>query len=94
MINFIELFNAIAKIVKPSYAGEIIATKMDDKFSDIGIDSLDTLMMLMYLCEIYDVPEAVAKEWTPQSVQEVYDLLMAHKNREPESVHAAVESVK
>ena len=94
MIDFIELFNAVAKVAKPSYAGEVIATKMEDKFADIGIDSLDGLIMLMYLCEIYDVPEAVAKEWTPHSVQEVYDLLMAHKNREPESVQAAVESVK
>ena len=93
-MNFIDLFNAVAKVAKPAHAGVAVASSMDDKFADIGIDSLDGLIMLMYMCEIYGVAESVSKEWMPHNVKDLHDLLMAHKTREPESIESAIKGIQ
>jgi acyl carrier protein len=95
MINFIELFNMVSQVSRPAHAKEAPATSMEDKLADIGIDSLDGLIMTMYFCELYGIPEDdETKEWHPTSVQEVFDYLMKRKTQEPESVAAAKEAIK
>lgn len=42
-------FDAIAKIVSERTGCEVSAVKPDSKFSDLGIDSLDTVELLMEL---------------------------------------------
>ena len=95
MTNFIDLFNMVSQVARPVHAKETPATSMDDKLSDIGIDSLDGLVMTMYFCELYGIPEDdETKEWHPTSVQEVYDYLVRRKTQEPESVDAARKAIK
>jgi acyl carrier protein len=68
---------------------------MEDAFADIGLDSLDGLVMLMYLCELYGIPDDdETKTWAPKTVQEVHDLIMSRKTQEPESVEKALEACK
>jgi acyl carrier protein len=67
---------------------------MDDVFSDIGLDSLDGLVMLMYFDELYGIADEVSKEWSPKSVQELYDLVMASKTKEPASMEEVAEVCK
>lgn len=95
MINFIELFNMVSQVSRPAHAKEAPATTMEDKLADIGIDSLDGLIMTMYFCELYGIPEDdETKEWHPTSVQEVFDYLIKRKTQEPESIEAAREAIK
>lgn len=95
MINFIDLFNMVAKVAKPVHMSFTPATAMEEKMADLGLDSLDGLVMMMYLCELYGIPDNdETKGWHPETVQEVYDLLMANKTMEPESVEAAREQIK
>jgi len=95
MIDFIELFNMVAKVAKPVHMSFTPASAMEDKMEDLGLDSLDGLVMMMYLCELYGIPDNdETKGWHPTTVQEVYDLLMANKTMEPESVEAAREQIK
>ncbi|MCI9446467.1 MAG: acyl carrier protein [Lachnospiraceae bacterium] len=42
-------FDAIAKIVSERTGCDVSAVKPDSKFSDLGIDSLDTVELLMEL---------------------------------------------
>jgi acyl carrier protein len=93
-MNFIEIFNYVAKIARPAHAKESIAEAMEDQFQDIGLDSLDGLVMLMYFDELYGIDDAVSKEWSPKSVQELYDLVMANKTKEPASMEEVKESCK
>jgi acyl carrier protein len=67
---------------------------MDDAFQDIGLDSLDGLVMLMYFDELYGIADEVSKEWTPKSVQELYDLVMPNKTKEPASMEEVKEVCK
>ena len=95
MINFIDLFNMVAKVAKPVHMSFTPATAMEEKMVDLGLDSLDGLVMMMYLCELYGIPDNdETKGWHPETVQEVYDLLMANKTTEPESVEKAREQIK
>ena len=94
MIDFIELFNAVARVAKPSHMSFKPAESMDDAMAELSIDSLDGLVMLMYFCELYGVDDETSKEWHPTTVQECYDLLMANKTTEPESIEKAKEQIK
>lgn len=94
MIDFIELFNVVARAAKPAHMSFKPAESMEDAMAELSIDSLDGLVMLMYFCELYGVDDETSKEWHPTTVQEVYDLLMANKTIEPESVEKAKEQIK
>jgi acyl carrier protein len=93
-MNFIEIFNYVAKVARPAHTKASIAESMDDIFQDIGLDSLDGLVMLMYFDELYGIDDAVSKEWSPKSVQELHDLVMANKTKEPASMEEVIEVCK
>jgi acyl carrier protein len=95
MINFIDLFNMVAHVAKPIHMSFTPASAMDQKMEDLWLDSLDGLVMMMYLCELYGIPDNdETKGWHPETVQEVYDLLTANKTKEPESLEKAKEQIK
>ena len=93
-MNFIEIFNYVAKVARPAHAKASIADSLDDQFADIGLDSLDGLVMLMYFDEIYGIADEISKEWTPKSVQEIHDLIMANKTKDPTSMEEVAEVCK
>lgn len=93
-MNFIEIFNYVAKIARPAHSMPSVAQSMEDEFEAIGLDSLDGLVMLMYFDELYGIDDAVSKEWTPKSVKELYDLVMANKTKEPVSMEEVAEVCK
>jgi len=39
-MNFIEIFNHVAKVARPAHSMPSIAQSMEDAFDDIGLDSL------------------------------------------------------
>lgn len=94
-MNFIDLFNMVSTVARPAHAGKVIATSMEDTLQDIGLDSLDGLVMLMYFCELYGIPDDdETKDWHPKSVQETYDLIMTRKTQEPTSVEEARKAIR
>lgn len=94
MIDFIELFNRVAQVAKPAHPDFNNAKSMDDKMADIGIDSLDGLLMMMFFCELYGIDTEKTKEWYPTTVQQVHDLLQANKTTEPTSIDEAIKAIK
>jgi hypothetical protein len=50
--------------------------------------------MMMYLTDVYGVSEEVSKGWVPTTLQEIYDLLMAHKTKEPTSIDDVIDYIK
>jgi acyl carrier protein len=93
MTDFIELFNMVFAVSKPAHADDAHAS-MDQTLAAAGIDSLDGLVMMMYLCELYGIDDKGSREWRPTTVREVYELVMAHKTREPVSVASAREQIR
>jgi|Laugrefa1bdmlbdn_1035148.scaffolds.fasta_scaffold04132_3 hypothetical protein len=94
MIDFIKLFNATAKVAKPMSPDFDNAKSLDDQLQDIDVDSLDSLLIGLYMCELYGIPEDKGKELVPVTIREIHDFLMQHKTKEPESIEAAIEAIK
>jgi acyl carrier protein len=92
--DFMTLLNAVAKIAKPFNAEYKDVTSMSDKLADSGLDSLDMLLTSVYLCDVFDIDEETGKTLSATTVQELFDWLMQHKRRMPESLDAALEAIK
>ena len=67
---------------------------MDVEFKEIDIDSLDTLMLVIYTCELYGIDEETGKECNPKTARELWDFIQAHKTRDVTDVAAALEECK
>ena len=93
-MDFIELFNQVARVAKPLHADFNNAKAMNDKMAEIGIDSLDGLLIMMFFCEIYGIDVELTKEWYPTTLQEFYDLIDANKTTEPTSIEEAIKAIK
>lgn len=96
MINtpdeFLKLMSSVARVVKPELEEDF--KSLDTPFVESGLDSLDGLLTCMYMCEIYGVSAEIAKAWHPTTLREVYDFIMEHKTREPNSIQEALELIQ
>jgi len=92
-MDFIKLFNEVARVAKPMSPDFDNAKSLEDKLSDIDVDSLDSLLIGIYLCEIFDVPEELGKDLIPETVGHIHDFIMQHKKKEPESIEAAIAGI-
>ena len=92
--KFLELFNAVVKIAKPFHDEAPDLEALDVKFADTTIDSLDMLVIIMYLGEIFDISEESAKDLRVPTVRDLYDFIKENGKRFPEDLMAALEEVK
>lgn len=93
-MNFLELFNGVARVARPVHVAHTPVTDLNLNLAEYGLDSLDMLMICIYLCELYGIPEETGKEMPAETVQIIQDFILAHKTQEPESVAAALESIQ
>ena len=94
MIDFLELLNKVARVARPAHHEFVPITDMNLKFTESCLDSLDMLMVGMYMSEIYDIEDAIAKELRPETPAQMLEEIVKYKKRDPESVEAAVEMIK
>lgn len=90
----LELFNGLIAVVTPVNSNAAEALSLDDNLADTGLDSLDLLMMAIYLSDIYGAPEEAVKDMQPITVRDMFDHIIKHKTKEPVNVHEAIELVK
>ena len=93
-MNEIDLFNQVARLARPAFRDYVPIETLDMPFPETGLDSLDGVMISIYLCEIYDIEEEVAKEFSFTTPAELFELCHKHKKKTPESVEAAMEMIK
>ena len=93
-MDFLELFNAVARAVRPAHQEYKDVTDMDMPLQDAGLDSMDALMMGIYFCDIYGIPEEIGKEMQPRTPREFQEFLEKHKTKpSPTSVKEAMQEV-
>jgi acyl carrier protein len=90
----IELFNALARKARPAHCDYIPIESLDIPWAETGLDSMDALMMVIFLSDIYAIPEMAAKEFQFATPAELFALVDQHKTTEPETLEAAMEHVK
>jgi hypothetical protein len=91
-MDFIELFNKVARVVKPAHHDYVPVTDLDTDLKETNLDSMDGMMMSIYFCDIYGIPEAVGKEMMFKSARECWDFIQLHKTKEPSGT--AEEAIK
>ena len=92
--QYLEFLTGLAKIVKPLHRNTVTVPDMDVEFKEIDIDSLDTLMLVIYTCELYGIDEETGKECNPKTARELWDFIQTHKTRDVTDVAAALEECK
>ena len=104
----IALFNEVIKVAKPAGINRPTATDMNqDLVADLGLDSLDTLMLTVYMADIYGIPEEKLKQLRPAEIENpdgtksksmtiayIYDFIDANKTSDPASLEEAVAKIK
>lgn len=94
-VNFLDMVNAVARLVRPNYLPYAPLPAMSAPFTASGLDSLELLMCNVYIGEIYGVPEEIGKNLPPPSnAQEMLDGISPHVTRQPESIEQALEQVR
>ena len=89
--EFIELLNEVAKKAKPFNRELAPIDSMEMILKETGLDSLDMLMCVVYLCEIYDVEDEKSKEMLGTTPQELLDFLKEWGRRQPSDLAQARE---
>lgn len=92
-MDFLELFNAVAKKVRPAYQEYKDVTNLDIPFAETGLDSMDGLMMGIFMCDIYGIDDETGKTMQPQTPREMMEFLEKHKTKTPVSVQESVDGV-
>jgi hypothetical protein len=90
----IALFNRLARLARPAHTEYVPLETLETPWPETGLDSMDSLMMSIFYSDIYGVPEAVVKEFTPQTPAEMVALMKQHKSQEPASIEEAMERVQ
>ena len=93
-MNFLELFNGVARIARPVHVSHTPVTDTELDLVEYGLDSLDMLMICIYMCELYGIPEETGKEMSAKTVLEIEDFVMTHRTQQPETVAQALESIQ
>jgi len=89
--DFILLLNQVAKKAKPFNDELLPVDSMDTVLVETGLDSLDTLMCTVYLCEIYDVEDEKSKEMRGATPQDLFNFLKEWGRRQPSDLAQAKE---
>jgi acyl carrier protein len=89
--EFIQLLNEVAKKAKPFNSELIPIGSMEDILKETGLDSLDMLMCVVYLCEIYDVEDEKSKEMLGETPQDLLNFLKEWGRRQPADLAQAKE---
>jgi acyl carrier protein len=90
----LELFNSLIAIITPVNSMGAKGESLDQPLSETGLDSLDLLMMGIYLSDIYGVSEEVAKTMQPATVGDMFIFMEQHATKTPTSLQEALDSVE
>jgi len=93
-MNRLELFNALLGVVKIDPSNIEPAVSEDVTLEDAGLDSFDLALFGMYIAEIYDIPEDVARNIPMTTIREAFEYAEQHGAKKPESVDAVMESIQ
>jgi hypothetical protein len=92
--DFISLLNFVAKKAKPHGNDLLKITAMKQDLRDCGLDSLDMLVVGMYLCEAWDIDNETSKGMNGHTPELLLGFLEMHGRRKPNTYDEAVSLIK
>ena len=93
-MDYLHLFNEVIKVATPLNSNKATATSLDQLLIETGLDSLDLLMVTIYLAEIFGVSEEIAKQVQAKTVEDLINYMHSNKTKEPASVEEAIKGIQ
>ena len=90
----VQLFNEIVRASRAIGVPSTDATSLDQKLSEVNLDSLDTLLVSIYYCDVYGISEEEAKKLQPKTLGELYEFIDQNKTREPKTMEEALKKIR
>jgi len=91
--ELLELLKGVVALATPLNSNGVNITSLDTPIAETGLDSLDLLMVSIYLSDVYGVPEEIAKTMQPVTVRDMFEFMFEHKTKEPTSVEEALRDI-
>ena len=95
--DLLAILNAAVKLARPVGADDINIESLDTPIIDTGLDSLDILMVSVYISDVYGVSEEDVKLMAFQvdsTIRDFMDFMIAHKTKDPQTLQEALEAIK
>lgn len=92
-MDFLELVHEIGRLAKPMHQDTLERPGWETPLNEIGFDSLDLLLVSLYICDVYGIPEEIGKTMQVKNCTELKAFVDQHKTVEPESLEAALAKV-
>jgi acyl carrier protein len=95
--ELLDLINNIIKAAKPMDSEEIVLTSLDIPIKDTGLDSLDCIMINIFLGEMFGVSSETIGEMQlgPESkMSDMINFMLEHKTKQPATLAEALENIK
>lgn len=93
-MNFLDVLNEAAYEARPTVRGTPVFKDMEEGLNNGILDSLDYIMVIMFIAVIYGIPDELCKELKPTTVKEIHDFVEQNKSRSPESIEQVREWLK
>jgi acyl carrier protein len=101
----IDLLNHVIKLARPVSADELNVSSLDTEMKDTGLDSLDFLMVGVYLGDVYGLseedlkglqpkPPAEGEEPKPFTLRDMLDYMEKHATKQPANLKEAIASIQ
>ena len=95
--ELLEIIKHVVKLARPVSAEEMVVDSLDTLLKDTGLDSLDFLMVGIYLSDIYGVSEEDVKlmEMNETStIRDFFKYMQDHATKHPATVKEALKSIE
>lgn len=93
-MDFLELLHEVGKLAKPMYKDTLQKIpSLDTPFKETEYDSLDMLVVFMYVCDVYGIDEEVGKELVARTPAELLSFVSKHKTKDPQTLEQAMEGL-
>lgn len=91
-MDFLEIFNTVIKHTVSRTGNSRDATSFDDDMPDLGLDSLDMVMVVAVLTDAYGIPQDMRFDDVNRvTVGTIQNYINDNKTREPDSIEHLLE---
>jgi acyl carrier protein len=92
--ELLDILEGVVELATPLNSNGVKIKSLDENLAERGLDSLDMLMVGIYLGDIYGVSEDDLKTLQPVTVRDLFEFMCQHKTKEPTSVEEALASIQ
>jgi len=92
--ELLDILEGVVELATPLNSNGVKIKSLDENLAETGLDSLDMLMVGIYLGDIYGVSEDDLKTLQPVTVRDLFEFMCQHKTKEPTSVEEALTSIQ